>query len=491
MRAAAGAAAVGAGAGEVQVIVPREDPLVVLRNPDMGWVLYENFPVDHRLTAPGEPASADWSAVEAVAVMFSWADVERAPDVFDWARVDAAMDYWRQRGKALHLRLSTEPLFGWSRLRPPGGLGIPDWVLAQVPEAQKRCRHDGANFGWHVDARQAFYQERLRRFLAAVHAHCSGPRTPQLIDLRGFGRWGEWHSGFPYPTVPERRAALAAVLEIWSAAFPGRQLALSYSFDPDGPPAYHAGPTQRFDPAATEHYDDYVRYSAFDLALARPNITWRRDGAGGAVTSNERRLCEHAYRDWRRAPMMSEFVGGYAAAAKAGAAHLRWIIDDALSLHPNYIGLLGYAGREAEAFLREQPECVAHGARGLGYRLVPVRAELPVRVRAGEAVAFTIDWINRGAGRALRDYVLQVRCVAGAGQVLAEATMGAVPTRAWLQGELHRTRGTVVWAAPPAAGTVCWQIALTDPATGRAIALPLAGVRAEPYYELGRVELRP
>ncbi|MCX7007119.1 MAG: beta-galactosidase [Kiritimatiellaeota bacterium] len=223
---------------ETRTFAPREDTEVVLHNPDMGWVLYENFALDPRPHGAGTLnvlPQAQFAGCDYVAVMFAWSDVEKAEGQFDWSRVDQAWDHWQQRGKEIHLRLSTEPLFGWSRANPPGGLGIPDWLLARIPEDQKKRRDDGALFGWHVDARNTLYQERLRLFLREVNAHLTGKRAPVLVDLRGFGRWGEWHSGYPYASLADKRAALQSVLDIWSAAFPQRMLALSYSCDPDGP----------------------------------------------------------------------------------------------------------------------------------------------------------------------------------------------------------------------------------------------------------------
>src|SRR6266403_1586524 len=62
-----------------QVVVPKELPDVVLHNPDMGWVLYENYPLDQdphgsstMLLVPNE----NFAGVDAVAIMFSWQDVE-------------------------------------------------------------------------------------------------------------------------------------------------------------------------------------------------------------------------------------------------------------------------------------------------------------------------------------------------------------------------------------------------------------------------------
>ena len=53
---------------------------------------------------------------------------------------------------------------------------------------------------------------------------------------------------------------------------------------------------QKMEERSTEHYGEYLRYSAFDYALTKPNVTYRRDGCGGAVHSNERKLNEEAFR---------------------------------------------------------------------------------------------------------------------------------------------------------------------------------------------------
>src|ERR1041385_4464905 len=65
------------------VITPPELPDAVLHNPDMGWVLYENYAVDQDpkgsstlLTLPNE----SFARVDAVALMFSWQDIEKSPD---------------------------------------------------------------------------------------------------------------------------------------------------------------------------------------------------------------------------------------------------------------------------------------------------------------------------------------------------------------------------------------------------------------------------
>src|SRR6185503_18821174 len=93
---------------DMVTVTPREDTDLVLHNPDTGWVLYENYPVDRRpdgsstmLTLPRE----NFDGVDHVAVMFSWADAERAQGKYDFGDVDRAYDYWRARGKRIQLRM--------------------------------------------------------------------------------------------------------------------------------------------------------------------------------------------------------------------------------------------------------------------------------------------------------------------------------------------------------------------------------------------------
>jgi hypothetical protein len=250
------ALALSASAADVITVTPREDESAVLHNPDMGWVVYENYPLDPDpagsstlLTLPDET----FAPVDAVAIMFSWQDVERRPGEYDFSKADFAYDHWRKRGKAIQLRMSTESLLWWTNRTPPAGKGVPDYVLGKMPPDRKQVRFCEGIPYTVVDAREPHYLDRLERFLAAVAAHFSeaNHRPATLVDLRGFGLWGEWHTGFQYPTLDGRRAALIAVIERYAAAFKDNFVALSASYDPDSPKDLRAGPTDRFDESFT------------------------------------------------------------------------------------------------------------------------------------------------------------------------------------------------------------------------------------------------
>jgi hypothetical protein len=476
---------------QIATVTPVEDTNAILHNPGMGWVVYENYPLDQdphgsstMLTLPED----DFQEADAVALMFSWQDIELRKGVYDFAKVDQAYDYWRKRGKEIQLRLSTESLLSWEKRNPPAGKGVPDYVLAKLNPQEKQSRNmDGESYTV-VDARNRYYQKRLSPFLLAVNQHFNHERPVTLIDLRGFGAWGEWHSGFRFPNLDARRTALKGVLDIWSSAFPQHALALSYSYDPDGPKELYAGSYERFDPAFTTNYTEYLRFSAFDYALTKGNITFRRDGCGGAVHSNERKLNEEAFSKFHRAPMFGEFLGAYSFVKKGGGNWVSWMVEDALSLHPNYLALIGWQSGEARAFARERPDLIEQGLKHMGYRFVPTRVELPTTIANRVRFEAKFNWVNRSAGRALRDYKIEFLLLRPDNTRAAQAGTFTLPTSQWLRGENYPVAHTMQFQNIPV-GEYQLAFTLRDPATRRTVALPLKNGSAKNGYLIGSVRV--
>src|SRR5262245_4974455 len=80
-----------AGIEKIISVTPQEDTNAALHNPGMGWVIYENFPVDPdphgsstMLTLPDD----DFPEADAIAIMFSWQDVETTEGAYDFSKVD-------------------------------------------------------------------------------------------------------------------------------------------------------------------------------------------------------------------------------------------------------------------------------------------------------------------------------------------------------------------------------------------------------------------
>ena len=472
------------------IVAPKELPNIVLHNPDMGWVLYENYPLDqdpHGSSTLLQVPNEDFAGVDSVAIMFSWQDVEKRPDEYDFSKVDFAYDYWARRGKAIQLRLSSETLLWWTNRNPPTGKGLPDYVLAKLSPDEKQARElQGVSYVV-PDARNAYYRERLKKFLLAINEHFSDKRPVTLIDLRGFGVWGEWHSGFKYASPEQRHEALKGIIDIWCDALPKHQLALSYSYDPDSPKTLYEGPTDKFDERSTTHYAEYLSYSAFDYALTKPNVTYRRDGCGGAVHSNERKLNEEAFR-LGRGPLFSEFIDGYTQSKAAGPKWLEWKINDALSLHPNYMSLLGWQGGDSLSFVKEGAEWFNSALVRMGYRLVPTRVIYPTSIVAGTPFKLETRWMNRGVGRALRNYEQRLYLLAADGSVATQASGGPIQTGTWAADREHNVLAKTVFKNVPV-GTYQFAIGLHDDKSGHDIELPLEGGGPSGSYRIGNISV--
>jgi len=487
---------------DLTTVQPVEGTNLILHNPDMGWVLYENYPLDQEphgsstmLTLPNE----SFPEVDAVAIMFSWRDVETSEGVHDFSKVDKAYDYWATRRKEIQLRMSSEPLMVGT------GAGPPLYVLNRLSEKEKQTRRMDHSEYVVADSMNTFYRERLAAFLRAVNRHFDHARPVTLIDLRGFGAWGEWHSGFRYPDLKTRRRALKGIIGLWNKALPDHLLALSYSYDPDGPKEFYAGPNNKLETRFTTNYTDFLRFSAFDYAVTRKNITFRRDGCGGAVHSNERRFNEEAFSHYHRGPLFGEFLGGYGAVKQGGSNWVTWMVEDALSLHPNYLNLIGWQSEDALAFIRERPDLVTKGALQMGYRFVPTQIEYPSVIERNVSFHIRSRWLNRGVGRALRNYQLTfllVKFQASEGRAprvpdivdshsftVVAAKACELPTASWVKGQTYAVSQQVSF---PVAASGRYQLAfsLRDPETGHPIALPLREKTAYGAYIVGPIEVK-
>ncbi len=484
--------------------IPEEDTHAVFSNPDMGWCVYENYAVDQNphgsstlLTCPNE----NFPGVDYAALLFSWYDIEKKEGVYDFSKVDYAYDYWKRRGKKLQLHMSTESWLWWSEKNPPAGKGPPDYVVNRLPPSQREMRRSAGIPYVELDARNPYYRARLEAFLHKVAEHFSADRAVELVDLRGFGVWGEWHNGYIFenladipieykePLLEKRRKNLKGIIDIWSEAFKHNYLALSFSYDPDGPKEYYSGPVNRFVPACTKHYEGYLRFSAFDYAMTKSNITLRRDGCGGAIHSNERLFNERAFNTLVKGPMMSEFFGGYTVNFKTGEEkYVRWMVNDALSIHPNYIALMGWQSLDALAFLRGQPDLIRHGMTHMGYRLLPKKVIYSRTVGAGMVINIKTIWVNRGVGRAMRNHQFHVGLRDVRGALVLESCIGKLPTSRWIAGQEYKASSRLS-IGNTMAGQYTLLIALSDGVSGQRINLPVKGGHSG-WYPVGPLEIR-
>lgn len=458
---------------------PTEDQSMVLHNPDMGWVLYDNYIIS-KMESPAYLSSPmydyDFPGVDTVMLKFTWADIEKSMDNYDFSEFDFIYDYWRDRGKTVTLGMSADSLLWYGS----SGTGTPSYVLDALPQDKVQTREyiDNHSLKYRMcDANEPYYQERLRLFLEACDRHFKESGRPiDYIDLRGYGLWGEWHQGYQYESLEAKRSALDGIMKAWSEAFPDAWLALSYSYDPDEPYANYSDPNK---------YKDYLYWSAFDLAMNYPNITLRRDGAGGAIQNNERIFCQEVFEKLERGPFTSEGAGGY-----TGRSSAENILYDGLTLHPNYFTIIGWANQQARDFIELEPDLFAEGLNRMGYRLVLFQIQYPRSVgRKGDFIVKS-QWVNRAAGRAVRDYELRAVLTDQDGEKQYEFALGDTGCSRWVCGEEGDQKYDLEMAVKlpdeVKKGQYVLHIAMYDAKTQRYIGLPLYHQNGENlWYQIG------
>jgi hypothetical protein len=125
----------------------------------------------------------------------------------------------------------------------------------------------------------------------------------------------------------------------------------------------------------------------------------------------------------------------------------------------------------------------------MGYRLVPTRVTYPSEIRAGQRFRVEFEWVNRGVGRAMRDYHLRLTLADDKGAAIASTDAGELDTDAWIRGETYKASNDVTFQTI-APGAYQLRITLIDPRDGRSINLPLGDRGEDRSYPIGAIRCR-
>ncbi|MCI0158813.1 DUF4832 domain-containing protein [Leifsonia shinshuensis] len=462
-----------------------------ITNPGMGWVFIDNAIPGHN----DEGRTGTYPDFSNVAVLSDWAELEPSPGVYNWSMVDNAISYWAAQGKRIHLRISTDTMviypYNYAK-------GAPGW-LSSAPYnvgLQTRCDdatltppaclqpNGSAGFTYTVaDYENPNYMTRLHSFMQAFGAHYDSNPAIDTVDLRGYGEWGEWHSGHDFSSIAARESTLQQIVHEWSTAFPDKVLNLSDSYE------YRDGPNGVQPPTANaSSYSQFLQWSAFDYALNNtPNVTFRRDGVAGGLHEYDAAGLQDAFRSPRRLPTTLEFYDGYP--LPPGFPYtLSTRLDEAFRFHPNYLTVMGWDGDGgARAFADNEPAIIARANNNLGYRFVLTKASYPRSVMAGSTLELRQDWVNRAVGRAWKQYPLKVYLTDSAGTTVWSGTDSAFDQRDFVRGSSYPVSSRFTLPSTVPAGSYQLRIAMVDAAGNPAITLAIAGKDAQGRYPIGNI----
>lgn len=449
----------------------------VLHNPDMGWVFIDNAIPGHN----DEGRTGSYPDIDNVAVLSDWAEMEPTEGNYNWTMVDNAINYWVGQGKRIHFRMSSDTMV----IIPYAGYqnGCPQWLYDAGVPYQTRAEQ-GYNIKF-PDYTNSLYMPKLTNFVSAWANRYKGNVNLDLVDLRGYGMWGEWHSGHDFTGITQRESYLQQIIDAWYNAW-GQQkiLALSNSYEwrTDMVPNC-ANPST---------YTDYKAWSKFDYAFTKPKLVPRRDGVSGAMLQWDSKLLMDYFRANYKLPVTLEFFGKYSDYNQQGGFagyNCETALNEALYMfHPNYMTMWGWDGDSgARDFYDNGKYWLDFGAKWMGYRFVLTKASYPQIVKPGETFTLDQTWINRAVGRCFNKYPLKVYLTDTNGNTIWSGSDNNFDQTGFVRGENYNIASHFTLPSNISAGTYDLRIAMVDGSGNPKIKLAIASMDSSTRYKIGTI----
>lgn len=464
-----------------------------LTNPLMGWSYYA-FPEE--IIRYGIPDEFDVGIIKC-----SWDKIETERGVFDFSELTSAINRLRTDGKMVYLRLYLMPDDVWDVA------GYPAWVksVAGIDPDRFVARriHIGSDREYafeHPDYENATYLQLMSDFLERLAAEYPDG-TVDAIDVRNYGLYGEWDSGWgnyfePYANETDDRYTrvlygpedkpriLGKLVQVFAdafASFERTQIAINV-------------PSATFD--SDEEKEAYFYECAYDVAM----------DAGFAIRFD---AVENSYSDrfflkwlldkYPDAPVFSETVGWTGDNPGFEAKH-KMACD---FVHSNTTTFGFYTGNWEYPFYNMNYDFYTESMRPSerfdnlvqGYRLIPEEISFNKEANVNGKIHFSSRWKNVGSGKLYLKYPLALSLIDAAGEEVYFAVREDFDiTHTGMQAEYaYSTAFNLPTADVLPAGTYTVRIALVDPYDNNrsAIALPIGeNANENRDYEIGRITLK-
>jgi hypothetical protein len=446
-------------AAETVIVRPKEIDDVLV-NPGIGFMTFqrfngdrlndglkwtEGFPIEYQ-EFRGSLTNQDHPLTSLAYFRVYWKFVEPETGAYRWDLLDKALATARARQQTLLLRIA------------PYGTGTnndaPDWYRASLKG--RDVEKDLPEKKWRVHPENPLYLQYFGGLIRALGQRYDGHPDLELVDVSIVGAWGEG-AGAERLSDATRRALLDCYLD----SFPTTPLVL-----------------QLQDEKAT-HY-----------ALAKRPVGWRVDCLGdmGGFSKTWSHMNDYypqtlirtgLQEAWRQAPVTMEacWVMQH---WKNESWDIDHIIDESLKWH-----ISSFNGKSSAVPQEWWPQ-VNRWLKKMGYRFVLHKFTYPAKVQAGQKLAFTSWWENKGVAPCYRKFPLALRLKSGP---RTEVLRTEADLTKWLPGD-HLFDSSVTVPAGLPGGDYELALAVLDPRSNQPkVALAIEGRGEDGWYKLGKVNV--
>lgn len=458
-----------------------------LHNRGMGWISLEE---QTELGKMDLGTNGVLPEVDNIGIQTCWDILEPEEGVYNWALVDETIDYWTSQGKRINFRICTDSLS-----LPEVYFGAPRWLNEEPYNVHyEEYVYSGTKMARVNDLTDPNYQYYFERFLKELSDRYATNPYIDTIDIRGYGMFGEWHSGHSFASMEERMFTLAYIVDKYAENFAkeGKTLFLSNSWDfqginDDGSSAATSGNCA---------YEDYLAWSAIDHAMNIEYISFRRDGmAGNGVTkySTDEKALSELIRSGKKVSNCGEFftsfydyIGGLYGMDPVEATE-----ELLFKSRCNYSTVMGWVNSEVINIVEaDYEEVFNRGNEKMGYRFKVDMAKYPEGVKQGSTAHVLTKLSNSGLGRfTLVNHNLRLMLIDNQGVIKQSFDNTQYDLRTLLNGETMNIYSDIKINNDVPDGKYTLAVAIVDENKNPSIRLGQVGGYEEKIYPLGVINV--
>lgn len=459
---------------DYKTVAYKETNNLCAKNEGQGWTILEE-PLLGGLPSVGYKGT--FPEAKCISLSTGWSCFEREPGMLDWTVMDETIEYWVSQGKMINMRLCTDGL----DLNQGVINGCPEWIFHEPYNVPKII--NGGSI--YADLSSRVYQTELRRFLTEFASHYTSESYPyrdaiEVVELRGYGMVGEWHSGWnTYNSVEERTKTLCDTIDIWREAWGDKLLVLSCTYE---------FLNSMWGVNSPRTYEEFMYWMGYDHAMKLDNITFRRDGIAFALQKFDSRFGNDYFFLNTGLPLFGELGGGYHTHGDDDPYPLFEALNEALhKWRVNYNTVVGWVAQDFSTVIEKEKELVEYFNRLMGFRFVPDRVQYSSSVKAGSRLYLNTLWSNKAMGRCRYDYDLSIYLEDKDGKAVYCGTDRSFDSVSVNGGEPHFFNLSYDLPASLKKGRYVIKFAVTDENGIPRAELPIAGNDGSNRYYLGEV----